>query len=162
MLDVLENRNDWASFRFTLGHLNFLLKNLLPEAFFHTREQDETQVREHYDRGNDFYDAFLGPMMIYTSGIITDKDKRESLEDLQRNKLNLVCEKIQLKSGEKMLDIGCGWGTLLAHAAKEFGANVTGVTLAKEQTQFGLARAKEVRKRRDTFKIFLNIIVGCA
>lgn len=101
-------------------------------------------------------------MMIYTSGIINDKAQRESLEVmqvysmcvivmisfisilLQENKMNLVCEKIQLKEGERMLDIGCGWGTLLAHAAKKYGAKVTGVTLAREQTEFGNERAREV------------------
>jgi len=143
MLDVLENRHDWAKFNFTFGHFKFFLQNLLPEAVFHTRSQDESQVREHYDRGNDFYSAFLGDRMVYTSGIITNRDERESLEKLQDNKLNLVCQKINLKEGEKLLDIGCGWGTLLAHSAKYFGANATGVTLAKEQTQFGLQRAQE-------------------
>jgi cyclopropane fatty-acyl-phospholipid synthase-like methyltransferase len=145
MLDVLESRHDWASFQFTVGHLQFLAKNLLPEALFHSRSQDESQVREHYDRGNDFYDAFLGPMMIYTSGILTDMDSRQSLEQMQENKLNLVLNKIQLKPDEKLLDIGCGWGTLVAHAAKNFGAKATGVTLAREQTEFGLQRAKDVR-----------------
>ena len=143
MLDVLENRHDWALFNFTAGHLKFFVNNLLPEALFHSKSQDETQVREHYDRGNDFYAAFLGPMMIYTSGIVTDLSRRESLEELQENKLKLVCEKIMLKPGENMLDIGCGWGTLLAYAAKNYGATVTGLTLAREQTEFGLQRAKE-------------------
>eukprot|EP00158_Paraphelidium_tribonemae_P000703 Partr_v1_DN23235_c0_g1_i1_m35443 putative cyclopropane-fatty-acyl-phospholipid synthase len=103
MLDLLENRHDWASFQFTTGHLKFLISNLIPEVTFHTRLQDESQVREHYDRGNDFYGAFLGPMMIYTSGIITDVNSRESLEVMQENKLNLILNKIQLKQGEKLL-----------------------------------------------------------
>jgi cyclopropane fatty-acyl-phospholipid synthase-like methyltransferase len=144
MLDLLEHRHFWASFNFNPQTLQFLLKNFVPEVTFHSKSQDETQVRDHYDRGNDFYEAFLGPMMIYTSGIITNPDERQTLEDMQLNKMNLICEKIQLKEGEKMLDIGCGWGTLLAHAAKKYGANVTGVTLAREQTQFGLQRAKDV------------------
>lgn len=144
MLDALECRHDWASFQFTLGHIQFLAQNLVPEVIRHSKQQDETQVREHYDRGNDFYEAFLGPMMIYTSGIITDPTQRQSLEVMQENKLNLIMKKIMLKPGEKLLDIGCGWGTLIAHAAKEFGAQATGVTLAREQTEFGLQRAKDV------------------
>jgi cyclopropane fatty-acyl-phospholipid synthase-like methyltransferase len=143
MLDLLENRFNWASFRLTMGHVKFLINNFLPEMSIHSRQQDETQVREHYDRGNDFYAAFLGPRMIYTSGIITKPDERETLEELQDNKMRLVCEKMQLKKGEKHLDIGCGWGTLLAYAAKEYGVESTGVTLAREQTEFGLQRAKE-------------------
>jgi len=68
-------------------------------------------VRDHYDRGDDFYGWFLGPRMIYTSGIISDITKEETLEELQDNKLTIVCEKIELQDGERLLDIGCGWGT---------------------------------------------------
>lgn len=81
-------------------------------------------------------------MMIYTSGIIHDITKTETLEELQLNKLNLVCEKVQLKKGERMLDIGCGWGTLSVHAAKA-GAHVTGVTLGRNQAQWGMNKAEE-------------------
>ena len=95
---------------------------------------DEEQVRDHYDRGDDFYGWFLGPRMIYTSGIISDIDKEESLEQLQDNKLAIVCEKIGLKPGEKLLDIGCGWGTLAKFASINYGARATGVTLGRNQT----------------------------
>jgi sphingolipid C9-methyltransferase len=143
ILDLLEMRHDWASFQFTWGHVRFMFQNFVKEVSVHSRAQDEEQVRDHYDRGNDFYEAFLGPIMIYTSGIIGDASRRETLEEMQTNKLDLVCNKIQLKSDEKLLDIGCGWGTLIAHAAKNYGAKATGVTLAREQTEFGLNRAKE-------------------
>jgi cyclopropane fatty-acyl-phospholipid synthase-like methyltransferase len=91
----------------------------------------------HYDRGDDFYGWFLGPRMIYTSGIISDINKEESLEQLQDNKLAIVCEKIGLKPGEKMLDIGCGWGTLAKFASVNYGAHATGVTLGRNQTAWG-------------------------
>jgi len=64
--------------------------------------------------------------MIYTSGVISDINRMETLEELQDNKLNMVCEKLALKEGDRMLDIGCGWGTLVTHAAKNYGADVTG------------------------------------
>ena len=98
---------------------------------------DEEQVRGHYDRGDDFYSWFLGPRMIYTSGIISDIKKEESLEQLQDNKLGIVCEKIELHPGDKMLDIGCGWGTLAKYASVNYGAHVTGVTLGRNQTAWG-------------------------
>jgi cyclopropane fatty-acyl-phospholipid synthase-like methyltransferase len=99
--------------------------------------QDEEQVRDHYDRGDDFYGWFLGPRMIYTSGIISDITKEETLEELQDNKLKVVCSKIDLKPGERMLDLGCGWGTLARFASKNFGAQVTGITLGRNQTAWG-------------------------
>ena len=81
-------------------------------------------------------------MMIYTSGIMSSATKRETLEELQQRKLETVCHKINLKKGEKMLDIGCGWGTLSVHAATQ-GANVTGVTLGRNQTKWANGKAAE-------------------
>lgn len=75
--------------------------------------------------------------MIYTSGIISDITKEESLEQLQDNKLGVVCEKVGLKRGESLLDIGCGWGTLAKYASTKYGANATGVTLGRNQTAWG-------------------------
>lgn len=75
--------------------------------------------------------------MIYTSGIISDVTKEETLEELQDNKLAIVCEKIDLQKDERMLDIGCGWGTLAKFASVNFGANVTGITLGRNQTAWG-------------------------
>ncbi|KAK4943308.1 hypothetical protein LTR10_017151 [Elasticomyces elasticus] len=136
-LDVMEYRHDWASFRFTLGLFHHFFTGFIPEAIMHTRSQDEEQVRDHYDRGDDFYSWFLGPRMIYTSGIISDINKEETLEQLQDNKLAIVCEKIGLEAGDKMLDIGCGWGTLAKYASVNYGAHVTGVTLGRNQTAWG-------------------------
>ncbi|GAB7345228.1 hypothetical protein MBLNU457_3602t1 [Dothideomycetes sp. NU457] len=136
-LEVMEYRHDWANFRFTMSLFWFFLTGMMPEVIMHTRSQDEEQVRDHYDRGDDFYGWFLGPRMIYTSGIISDINKEESLEQLQDNKLAIVCEKIGLKAGETMLDIGCGWGTLAKFASVNYGASVTGVTLGRNQTAWG-------------------------
>ncbi|KAF8901142.1 sphingolipid C9-methyltransferase [Gymnopilus junonius] len=113
---------------------------LVPEVVVHSQSQDEEQVRGHYDRGDDFYEWFLGPRMVYTSGIVLNPDIEESLEQLQDNKLAIVCSKLNLKPTDKLLDIGCGWGTLVAYAAKNFGCDATGVTLAKNQTKFGTDR----------------------
>ncbi|KAF5579054.1 cyclopropane-fatty-acyl-phospholipid synthase [Fusarium pseudocircinatum] len=136
-LEVMEYRHDWASFRFTIGLIKFFLFGMIPEVIMHTRSQDEEQVRDHYDRGDDFYGWFLGPRMIYTSGIISDINREETLEELQDNKLTVVCEKIGLNKGDSMLDIGCGWGTLARFASEQYGAHVTGVTLGRNQTAWG-------------------------
>ena len=72
MLEVLEYRHDWANFAFTISLFKFFLTGMMPEVIMHTRSQDEEQVRDHYDRGDDFYSWFLGPRMIYASGIISD------------------------------------------------------------------------------------------
>ncbi|OJJ42955.1 hypothetical protein ASPZODRAFT_136822 [Penicilliopsis zonata CBS 506.65] len=136
-LECLEYRHDWASFRFTMGLYKHFLFGFIPEMLMHTRSQDEEQVRDHYDRGDDFYAWFLGPRMIYTSGIIGDINKEETLEQLQDNKLAVVCEKIGVKPGDTLLDLGCGWGTLAKYASVHYGAQVTGITLGRNQTAWG-------------------------
>ncbi|OCL06554.1 S-adenosyl-L-methionine-dependent methyltransferase [Glonium stellatum] len=136
-LEILEQRHDWANFRFTYSLIKYFLTGMMPEVIMHTRSQDEEQVRDHYDRGDDFYGWFLGPRMIYTSGIISDINREESLEQIQDNKLSIVCEKIELQPGERMLDIGCGWGTLAKFASANYGAHVTGITLGRNQTAWG-------------------------
>ncbi|KAJ5411560.1 uncharacterized protein N7487_005919 [Penicillium crustosum] len=136
-LECLEYRHDWANFKFTTGLFKHFLFGFIPEMLMHTRSQDEEQVRDHYDRGDDFYAWFLGPRMIYTSGVISDINKEETLEELQDNKLAIVCEKIGVKPGDKVLDLGCGWGTLAKYASAHYGAHVTGITLGRNQTAWG-------------------------
>ncbi|EGF99453.1 uncharacterized protein MELLADRAFT_53990 [Melampsora larici-populina 98AG31] len=140
MLDTLEYRHDWASFQMTPELFKYVLTRLIPEVILHTTSQDEEQVRDHYDRGDDFYRFFLGPRMVYTSGIISNPEIEESLEELQDNKMRLVCKKLGLKESDHLLDIGCGWGTLAGFAAKNYGCEVTGITLGKNPTKFGNQR----------------------
>jgi cyclopropane fatty-acyl-phospholipid synthase-like methyltransferase len=146
-----KHRNDLFRFCFTLQHMKFVVQTLLPQGMAHDQRMDVGEVKWVYDRGNDFYRAFLGPMMIYTSAIF--KSYEESLEDAQRNKLDLVCEKIQLKPKEKLLDIGCGWGTLGIHASKYYQADVTGVSISKEQLEWARMRAKEVGASTVEYKL---------
>jgi cyclopropane fatty-acyl-phospholipid synthase-like methyltransferase len=80
--------------------------------------------------------------MVYTSGIVLDLSREESLEELQDNKLTVVCDKLDLQPNDRLLDVGCGWGTLAAFAAKNYGCDVTGITLGKNQTKFGNDRIK--------------------
>ncbi|KAL0958808.1 hypothetical protein HGRIS_014127 [Hohenbuehelia grisea] len=143
VLDIMEQRHDWASMRFTPELFKYVFTKLIPHVVIHSQNQDEEQVRGHYDRGDDFYSWFLGPRMVYTSGIVLDINTEETLEQLQDNKLMIVCEKLNLNENDRLLDIGCGWGTLAAHAAKNYGCHVTGVTLARKQAAFVENRFKE-------------------
>jgi cyclopropane fatty-acyl-phospholipid synthase-like methyltransferase len=113
----------------------------LAQATIHTKNMDKGEIAHVYDRGNDFYNWFLGEAMVYTSGVF--HDPTETLEQGQDRKLHTVCKYVHMKKGDQHLDIGCGWGTLLAHAAKHYGTFSTGVTLAKEQAAFGRQRAKD-------------------
>jgi cyclopropane fatty-acyl-phospholipid synthase-like methyltransferase len=135
LLTALYSRHEFTRPILTMGHVKFFIKGFIPELLTHSRAQDMDQVRDHYDRGDDFYRAFLGPMMVYTSGMFFDPENN-SLEDAQTNKLNTVLNKIHLQKGERLLDLGCGWGTLLKHAAKEFGASCLGITLGKNQAAY--------------------------
>ncbi|MEZ6126190.1 MAG: cyclopropane-fatty-acyl-phospholipid synthase family protein [Planctomycetaceae bacterium] len=97
------------------------------------REQRENQdfIQFHYDVSNEFYRLFLDEQMVYSCGYFHDWN--ESLEQAQFNKLDMICRKLQLKRGERMLDIGCGWGALICHAARYYGVEAHGITLSKEQ-----------------------------
>lgn len=136
--DLLRNRDMFVKYSLTPKHFKWAVTNYLPEVMIHSKEQDTRIVREHYDRGNDFFEWFLGERMVYTSGFFEHPD--QTVEQAQDNKFNLTCQKLQLEEGESLLDIGCGWGTLAAHASMYYGVDATGVTLAKEQTQFANAR----------------------
>lgn len=143
VLEQMEFRQDWASFPITIEHFKYVFCNLIPDVILHSENQDRSQVRDHYDRGDDFHEWFLGPTMIYTGGVVSDPTKVETLEQLQHNKLALVCEKLDLQPTDKLLDIGCGWGTLAAFAGKNYKCDVTGVTLSKNQAAFGNDRLKK-------------------
>ncbi|MFE2094160.1 class I SAM-dependent methyltransferase [Streptomyces sp. NPDC002596] len=106
----------------------------------HTKRRDKEAISHHYDVGNDFYELVLGPSMVYSCAYWEDDG---SLEDAQRDKLDLVCRKLALKEGDRLLDVGCGWGSMAIHAAREYGARVTGVTLSVEQAAYARKRIAE-------------------
>lgn len=106
------------------------------------RRRDKDFIAFHYDVGNDFYALFLDPEMVYSSAYFTAPDA--SLEDAQTEKLDRICRKLHLQPGQKLLDVGCGWGALSCWAARHYGVTVHGVTLSEEQLQF--ARDKVERE----------------
>lgn len=100
-------------------------------------------IAAHYDLGNDFYSLFLDESLTYSSAIFADE--KMSLADAQTNKLDVICKKLRLKPGDRVLEIGCGWGGFALHAAKNFGAEVVGITLSKEQLKEGKERVASAK-----------------
>ncbi|HEV7228495.1 cyclopropane-fatty-acyl-phospholipid synthase family protein [Brevundimonas sp.] len=104
---------------------------------------DADFIRFHYDVGNDFYALFLDPLHVYSSAAFAPGSQENGADDLdaaQIRKLDRICRKLDLKPGDRLLDVGCGWGALAIHAATHFGATVHGVTLSPAQLQFAQAR----------------------
>jgi len=104
----------------------------------HSLMRDRSAIHHHYDVSNKFYEAILGPTMVYSCALFNDPSG--SLDAAQIAKVDLIARKLDLQPGMKLLDIGCGWGTLLIHAAKEYGVQAVGVTLSTEQQRLALER----------------------
>ena len=100
----------------------------------HSKRRDKAAVSHHYNVGNEFYQLVLGPSMTYSCAYWSDPDG--TLEDAQRAKHDLICRKLGLREGMRLLDIGCGWGGLVTHAAREYGVHAVGITLANEQAEY--------------------------
>jgi len=139
--ELLNYKNDIFTFNFTKHHYYFFISRMIPEVAIHSQKQDKRIIKSHYDNKNDLFSWFLGPKMIYTSCYFKSID--ESLEDAQENKMNLIAQKMQLKEGDELLDIGCGWGTLVAHLAKHYRVNTTGVTIAQAGAEWATRQIKE-------------------
>jgi cyclopropane-fatty-acyl-phospholipid synthase len=120
----------------------------------HSRKRDRRVISHHYDLSNDFYALILDPTMAYSCGYFGDSPD-QTVESAQRAKLDLVCRKLDLGPDSRLLDVGCGWGSLSLHAAEEFGARVVGVTVSAEQKRFADERIAE-RGLRDRVEIRLQ------
>ncbi|WP_017610051.1 SAM-dependent methyltransferase [Nocardiopsis xinjiangensis] len=114
----------------------------------HSRRRDAEVIHHHYDISNRFYEMVLGPMMTYTCAVFDDEDGRldrvekndGALESAQDRKYELVARKLGLRKGMRLLDVGCGWGGMVLHAAREHGVKALGVTLSKEQAEWASKR----------------------
>lgn len=117
----------------------------------HSRRRDLRSVSSHYDVSNDFYRLFLGPTMTYSCAVF--EHESDSLDEAQINKYDLICRKVGLHPGMRLLDIGCGWGGMVIHAAQQYRVSAVGVTISREQATLakervaaaGLSRNVEIR-----------------
>jgi len=107
------------------GRTPLLLRNL------HTKKRDVEAIRYHYDVSNDFYALWLDARMVYSCAYF--RTGEESIDEAQEQKLDHICRKLMLKPGERFLDIGCGWGALVMHAAERYGVRALGITLSQNQ-----------------------------
>ncbi len=112
-----------------VGHDGARLKGRL-----HSRARDRQAVGFHYDLSNEFFAQFLDPRMVYTSSYYEQAD--DTLSESQEQKLDYVCRKLRLRPGERLLDVGCGWGGLITFAAEHYGVEALGVTLSRAQVEF--------------------------
>lgn len=106
----------------------------------HSPERDRAAVTYHYDASNEFYQLFLDPRMVYSCAYFHSRD--ETLESAQERKLDYVCRKLRLREGERLLDIGCGWGALIIHAASRYGVTTEGITLSENQAALARERIR--------------------
>lgn len=107
----------------------------------HSKERDRQAVAYHYDVSNEFYALWLDRNMVYSCGYF--RSAEDDLDAAQEQKLEYICRKLRLKPGQRFLDIGCGWGSLVLYAAKHYGVEATGVTLSVPQTELANRRIAE-------------------
>ena len=105
------------------------------------KKRARRNIAHHYDLGNDFYAAWLDPSMTYSSAIFADA-RASSLEQAQEHKIRLLLDRLDLKPGQRLLEIGCGWGALAEIAARDYGVHVTGLTLSEEQKAYAERAAR--------------------
>lgn len=103
-----------------------------------TRKGSQKNIAAHYDLGNELFEQFLDPTMMYSAAQFRSAD--DSLEQAQLNKLERICQKLDLKASDHLLEIGTGWGSMALYAAQHYGCQVTTTTLSKEQYDFTAQR----------------------
>ncbi len=107
----------------------------------HSLRRDRQAISHHYDVSNDFYRLVLGPTMVYSCAYFESPD--DTIDEAQTRKLDVICRKLRLEEGERFLDIGCGWGSLVMHAAANYGVKAVGITLSEAQAAFARKRIEE-------------------
>jgi cyclopropane-fatty-acyl-phospholipid synthase len=147
-----ETQPKWRAFLFELMHKLFN---------YQSKSRAFTVGEQHYDIGNDLYERMLDKRMVYTCAYWKDA---QTLEEAQEAKLDLVCRKLSLKPGQRVLDIGCGWGSFAKYAAEKYGVQVVGLTVSVEQAALARERCEglpieiRVKDYRDEYEVFDHIV----
>ena len=147
-----------AAVRFQLGRRHPRWRGLLRavaarfgphrfETWLQSRRRAAKNIRYHYDRSNEFYSQFLDTRMVYSCAYF--RRPAISLEEAQLAKLDRICRKLDLRTGDRFLDIGCGWGALLNHAAEHYGVRATGCTLSRNQVDYARQIARNCTDRAE-------------
>jgi cyclopropane fatty-acyl-phospholipid synthase-like methyltransferase len=141
--EFLRQRQYFVKHTITRQHLQWAVTNFVPEFVAHSKESDARAMRELYDeRGDEFFRAFLGERLSYTCAHFAAAG--DSLDSAQEASSERICQKLGLRPGLRLLDVGSGWGTLLAHAAKHHGVDATGVTLSDSQASYARQRFEQL------------------
>ena len=156
---LLDLQRDIGGIRFSAGQIRGLVKEvglrslaetppIPPEEVKvggrltkHTKQRDKESITHHYDVSNDFYRMVLGPSWTYSCAVF--ENETDTLEQAQSNKYELICRKLGLKPGMRMLDVGCGWGGMAIHAAANYGVDVVGITISDAQAEMARQRVAE-------------------
>lgn len=128
------------SFLQNISQISCRVQQWLREVSSHTRGRDRASIAYHYDQPVEFYRLWLDSTLVYSCAYFRTGD--ESLDEAQENKLELICRKLRLEPLERFLDIGCGWGSLILHAALQHGAYAHGITLSRQQANTAAQRIK--------------------
>jgi cyclopropane-fatty-acyl-phospholipid synthase len=156
---LLDLQRDLGGIRFSPGQVRNLMKELglgvlrdappaPPEEVVvgsrfrsHSRKRDKESITHHYDVSNEFYRLVLGPSWTYSCAVF--EDPTDTLEQAQSNKYELICRKLGLESGMRMLDVGCGWGGMAIHAARNYDVDVVGITISDSQAEMARKRVAD-------------------
>ena len=127
---------------------------ILASSAYHTPKQDLDDIKHHYDVGNDFYQLWLDERMVYSCAYFQTGE--ETIDAAQEAKLDHICRKLRLQPGERFLDIGCGWGGLIVHAAQRYGVRAVGITLSDNQFASAKERVKAAGLERQVRVLLLD------
>jgi cyclopropane-fatty-acyl-phospholipid synthase len=137
---LLRFGSDGAFLNLPLGLKTKLAFRHLRQTSLNTLSRSQKHVAHHYDRGNDFYKLWLDESMAYSCAYF--RHENDTLEQAQQQKYEHICRKLQLKPGESLVDIGCGWGGMLIYAAKHYGVRGVGCSLSKQQVEYAVDLVK--------------------